>query len=346
MFNRQAEGSFRRRAPLTVADRVLFALALGGWGAFITYFSMASHPQHFAKDLSYPWRAARALLDGHDPYQVIQAVGSYPFNAPLFYPLPAAIVVMPVTWLRPEVGGALFIGVSSALLAFALLREAPYRLWVFASAPFVHAAILGQWSPLLMAAALMPTLQFAAAAKPTVGVVAWLYRPSWRGIIGGLVLLAISLVLVPDWPRSWLAATSSTAKYRGPATTLLGCFLLLGLIRWRRKEGRLLVSLALVPQLPVFYDTLPLWLVPNTWMRSMLLSASSWVGYLLWYPYHAVASQNEVAIPLAIAFIWAPALALLLLLPAHDPETRYDTGPAFLARLRRLVRRRDELTSE
>jgi hypothetical protein len=323
----------------------LFALALGAWGAFITYFSMASHPQHFAKDLSYPWRAARALLDGHDPYQVIQAVGPYPFNGPLFYPLPAALVVMPVTWLRPEVGGAIFIGVSSALLAFALLRESPYRLWVFASAPFVHAAILGQWSPLLMAAALMPTLQFAAAAKPTVGVVAWLYRPSWRGIIGALILLAISLALLPTWPNSWLAAAASTAKYRGPATTLLGSFLLLGLLRWRRKEGRLLMSLALVPQLPVFYDTLPLWLVPNTWVRSMLLSLTSWVGYLLWYPHHASTSQNEVAIPFALAFIWAPALVLLLLLPAQETENKYDTGRAFLTRLRSFVRRGGALPS-
>ncbi len=321
------------RKPL-MGDRVIASLCLGGWGAFITYFSMASHPQHFAKDLSYPWRAARALLDGHDPYQVIQGLGAYPFNAPLFYPLPAALVVMPVTWFRPEVGGAIFIGLSSALLAFALLRESPYRLWVFASAPFVHAAILGQWSPLLVAAALMPTLQFAAAAKPTVGLVSWLYRPSWRGIIGGLILLAVSLMLLPSWPREWLAATASTGRYRGPATTLLGAFLLLGLLRWRRKEGRLLVSLALVPQLPVFYDTLPLWLIPNTWMRSLFLTAVSWVGYLLWYPYHTSTAQNEVAIPLSLMFVWAPALVLLLLLPSRETENAQDTGSAFVARLR------------
>lgn len=334
----------RRVRSLTTADRVLFALTLGGWGAFITYFSMASHPQHFAKDLSYPWRAARALLDGHDPYQVIQAVGAYPFNGPLFYPLPAALVVMPITWLRPEVGGAVFIGLSSALLAFGLLRESPYRLWIFASAPFVHAAILGQWAPLLVAAALMPTLQFAAAAKPTVGLVSWLYRPSWRGIIGGLILLAISLVLLPSWPTSWLEAAAATSKYRGPATTLLGCFLLLGLLRWRRKEGRLLLSLALVPQLPVFYDTLPLWLIPNTWVRSLVLSAASWIGYLLWYPQHASTSQNEVAIPLALAFIWAPALILLLLLPAREPEGTYDTAQAFLTHLHKLVTPKRRIT--
>lgn len=323
---------------MTAADRVIVALFLGGLGGLIAYFSMLSHPQHLAKDLSYPWRAARALLDGFDPYQVIQAVGPYPFNAPLFYPLPAAVTIMPLAPLRPEIAGGLFIFISSALLAYGLLRQSPHRLWVFASAPFVHAAILGQWSPLLTAAALIPALQFAAAAKPTVGLVAWLYRPSLIGIGGGLLLLAISLVLLPTWPREWLEAVATTGKYRGPATTLLGCFLLLGLLRWRRKEARLLVSLALVPQLPVFYDTLPLWLVPNTWVRSFLLSALSWVGYLMWYPYRASPHQNELAIPLALAFIWAPALILLLLLPSREsPED--DTASQFLARLRSLVRR-------
>src|SRR5215208_2674097 len=169
---------------MKVGDRVVSALALGGWGAFITYFTMASHPQHLAKDFSYPWRAARILLQGHDPYQVMQPTGPYPFIVGLFYPLPAAILVLPVAPLRPEIAGAIFIGLSSALLGWGVLRDCPHRLPLFLSAPFIQAAILGQWSPILTAAALMPSLQFVAAAKPTVGLAAWLYRPSWRGIVG------------------------------------------------------------------------------------------------------------------------------------------------------------------
>jgi hypothetical protein len=314
---------------MTAIDRILTAVLLGGWGAFIAYFSMHSHPQHLAKDLSYPWRAARALLDGHNPYDVIQAVGPYPFNAPLFYPLPAAITVLPLAPLRPEVAGAIFIGLSAALLAWALLREAPHQLWLFASAPFVQACILGQWSPLLTAAALLPVLQFAAAAKPTIGLVAWLYRPSWKGVAIAAVLVAISLVVLPTWPRDWLAAAATTGKYRGPATTLIGCFLLLGLLRWRRREGRLFVALSLVPQLPVFYDTLPLWLIPSTWVRSALLAGASWVGYLMWFPHRASPLQNEIAAPWAVATIWAPALVLLLMLPASaekDAKGRTTEG--------------------
>lgn len=298
-------------------DRLLAALLLGGWGAFIAYFSMASHPAHLAKDFSYPWRAARALLAGQNPYEVMQAVGAYPFNASFFYPLPAALVAAPFAPLRPEVAGALFVGLGSALLAWAVLRDCPHRLPLFISAPFVQAAILGQWSPIVAAAALMPTLQFLAAAKPTIGLAAWVYRPSWRGVIGGLMLVGLAFLVLPSWLADWREVMPGS-KYRGPATTLLGAFLLLGLLRWRRREGRLFVAMSLVPQLPVFYDQLLLWHIPSTMWRSLFLSAASWVGYLAWYPSHTSPAQNEIAFPWMVFSLYAPALVLLLMLPARE----------------------------
>ena len=305
---------------MKTGDRAITAVALGGWGAFIAYFSMASHPAHLAKDFSYPWRAARALLAGQNPYEVMRAVGEYPFNSGLLYPLPAALVASPLANVRPEIAGAIFVGLSSALLAWGLLRDSPYRLPLFLSAPFVQAAILGQWSPLLTAAALMPSLQFLAAAKPTVGLAAWIYNPSRRGIIGGLILVAIAFLVLPSWLGDWLDVASGMNKYRGPATTLLGAFLLLGLLRWRRREGRLFVAMSLIPQLPVFYDSLILWLIPSTLWRSVAFSAVSWVGYLAWYPHHTSPAQNEIAFPWLVFTIYAPALVLLLLLPSREPQ--------------------------
>lgn len=310
-----------RRKKLQPGDRGILAAVLGGWGAFIAYFSMASHPQHVAKDFSFPWRAARALLDGQNPYEVIRAVGEYPFNSGLLYPLPAALVATPFSQLRPEIAGALFIGLSCALLGWAILRDRPHLLPLFASAPFVQAAILGQWSPLLTAAALLPALQFLAAAKPTVGLAAWLYQPSRIGIIGGVILVVIAFLVVPGWSGDWREVVGSTSKYRGPATTLMGSFLLLGILRWRRREGRLLLAMSLMPQLPVFYDSLILWLIPSTVWRSLALSAASWVGYLAWYPDRASPLQNEIAFPWLVFTIYLPALVLLLLLPAREEPT-------------------------
>jgi hypothetical protein len=261
-------------------------------------------------------------MDGQNPYEVIRAVGDYPFNSGLLYPLPAALVAVPFSFLRPEVAGALFVGLSSALLAWAVLRDSPWRLPLFLSAPFIQSAILGQWAPLLMAAALMPTFQFFAAAKPTIGLAAWLYKPSWRGIVGGLVLVAAAFIVLPGWLGDWLAVTANMNKYRGPATTMLGAFLLLGVLRWRRREGRLFVAMSLMPQLPVFYDSLILWLIPSTLWRSLALSAMSWVGYLAWYPHRASPDQNALAFPWLVFTIYAPALVLLLLLPAREHPER------------------------
>src|SRR5512138_3150710 len=78
--------------------RLAIAFALGAWGAFIAYFALAATPEHLAKDFSWPWRAANALLHGQNPYTVIRPTGAYPYNAGFFYPLPAALAALPFAW--------------------------------------------------------------------------------------------------------------------------------------------------------------------------------------------------------------------------------------------------------
>lgn len=316
---------------MTRRDRVIVALAGGGWGAFIAWFGMSTAPAQFAKDFSWPWRTARALLDGVNPYDVIQATGPYPYNVGLFYPLPAGIIALPVAWLPPALAGATFVGLSAALLAWAVTRDAPHRLWLLASAPFAMAALLGQWSPILTAAALMPALQFAMAAKPNIGLAAWLYRPSWRGAASAVALGVVGLLLVPTWPFDWLEAVRAAPRYRGPAFSLLGLFTLLAVLRWRRREGRLMIGMAILPQLALFYDQLPLWLVPSTWQRSAALTALSWVAWFAWYPSRALETSVAAATPWILAFIYLPAVVLLLLLPNREdpaPDLTNEDGPA------------------
>lgn len=296
-------------------DRVIVAIVLGLWGAFIAWFALNAAPGHLAKDFTWPWRAARILLQGHDPYVVMQATGPYPFNTPFLYPLPAAVIALPFAFLSPAIAGAGFFGASSGLLAYGLTRtrEGLARLPLFLSAPFCMAAILAQWSPLMMAGALLPSLQFLAAAKPNLGAACWLYRPTVRGVIGGVVLVLASLAFVPTWPVEWRDALATAPRYRGPALQLSGLFLLLGLFRWRRPEGRLFAAMTLVPQLSLFYDQLPLWLVPRTVWQSLGLTALSWVAWAQWYPSRALPSSVAVAQPWILWLIYVPALVLLLL---------------------------------
>jgi hypothetical protein len=295
----------------------------GAWGAFITYFSLVVAPQHLAKDFSWPWRAARVLLEHHNPYHVIQATGPYPFNVGLFYPLPAAIAAIPFAPLDPVIAGTAFFGMSAAILAFGLTRrrEDKSKLPLFVSAPFCMAGVLAQWAPLMTAAAVLPALQFLTVAKPNVGLACWTYRPTLRGVIGGVVFVAASLLILPKWPFDWQSALQAAPRYKGPILRgATGLVLLLGVLRWRRREGRLFLAMSIVPQLSLFYDQLPLWLIPNTVWRSLGLSALSWVAWAQWYPSRALTSSVAVAEPWVFWLLYIPAMALLLLLPTREPD--------------------------
>ena len=310
-------------------DRLLVSAALGCWGAFITWFALSTAPQHLAKDFTWPWRAARVLLEGNDPYRVIQATDGYPFNTPLLYPLPAAIVALPFAPVPPALAGTLFVGLSAALLAFGLTRDRDglAKLPVFASAPFCMAAVLAQWAPLMTAAALLPALQALAPAKPNLGLVAWLWRPTWRGAAAGVLLVIATLIIQPTWPAEWRAALATAPRYRGPALSLGGAFLLIAIVKWRLREGRLFLAMSVVPQLTLFYDQLPLWLIPSTVWRSIALSALSWVAWAQWYPHHTATSSVAAAKPWIVWLIYVPALLLVLLHKAPaSPNAPRDDG--------------------
>jgi hypothetical protein len=294
--------------------RLAVAFAMAAWGAFIAYFALSTAPEHLAKDFSWPWRAARALLDHQNPYGVIRPTGPYPFNAAFFYPLPAAIAALPFALFQPAVAGAGFVGLSSGLLAFGLARSRGglAKLPLFASAPFCMAALLAQWSPLIMAGAVIPSLQFLGAAKPNVALPCFAYRPTRRGLMLGAIFVAVSLAILPTWPFDWRDALRDAPRYRAPITYFGGPILLLAALRWRRAEARTLLVMSVMPQLTLFYDQLPLWLVPTTFWRSIALSALSWVAWAQWYPSRAIPNHVAVARPWIFGLLYLPALIIVL----------------------------------
>ncbi len=64
----------------------------------------------------------------------------------------------------------MFFGLSSAALAYVITRDGLWRVHVFMSAPFVTAALLVQFSPLLMAATFLPAVGFLTTLKPNIGL--------------------------------------------------------------------------------------------------------------------------------------------------------------------------------
>src|SRR5512146_597392 len=192
-----------------------------------------------ACDFNYALREARELLAGRDPYVIFHGTPSYP--------LPAAIVGLAFVWVKPEIAAGLFFGLSSALLAVGLARQGYTRLLVFLAYPYWAAMITVQWAPLLMASALLPWLLPVTTAKPQLGASIFLAYPTRRGIVGCIVLVGLSLLLMPQWPRQWLASLGFYDHYV-PLFAPAGLSLLLA--AWRRQDpdSHLLLLSSAAPQ--------------------------------------------------------------------------------------------------
>lgn len=279
-----------------------------------------------AADFTWQWLGARALLHGQNPYVVVTAGGPYDLIAPYIYPLPAAIVAIPFSaWLTPMYAAALFIGISSALLAWGLTAEGYHRLPIFASLPFVWAAGSGQFSPVLAASALIPAIGWIAPIKPTLGLATLAYRPRVEAIVGSAIFCGVGLIVNPHWMSEWITALGHRVDdvYWMPITVAGGPFLLLAVMRWKRPEARLLLVLSFMPQLFLFYDQLLLWLIPKTWKQSFALTLLSWVALGIGNARitRSLSTHDVVAAyaPCILVLLFLPSLAMVLVRRNESP---------------------------
>ena len=293
--------------------RLVVACAVGLTAGLIAYF-LHRRPG-FWPDYVFPWAAARHLLAGRDPYQVLSGGQLEPFQSPLLYPLTTVLAAVPTAPLSLPAAGAVMMAVSAALLTYALSSQSWSRLWMLASAPFVMAINLGQWSPLVVVAALEPTLGFLATFKPNLGLATFAYRPSVRTLVGSAVVLLISIAVLPRWPVEWLHAVRSLPGHPAPILAYHGLGLLLALaaVRWRTPEGRLLLVSACVPQLLLFADQLPLLLVARDKRELMMMTALSQVAFIAWFALNGTGTPNVLAaIPYVLGLLYLPALVIVL----------------------------------
>jgi hypothetical protein len=286
---------------ITPRSRIIISLLIALISGASCYARLAS-ADIVAADFTFPWRGAQALLAGENPYAVVQPTGPYPYNDALYYPLPGLLLVVPFAPLPGSLAGALFIALSSGLLAFGLLKEGTHRLLVFAGAPYIYTVITCQWAPLIAAAALLPNLAPALLAKPNLGLPVLLAygRPRHLLLCGAAALL--SFVIWPAWPAAWLAALPRHINYI-PLLSWWGPLVLLALWRWRTATARLLVAMACVPQ-RLLYDQVALWLVPANRQQSLVLTAGSWLGVLL----GILSNEGRWA----LAGVYLPTLACVL----------------------------------
>lgn len=307
--------------PPTFRQRLVVALAVGVMAGLLA-FTFQSRPDA-APDFIYPWKAARLLLQGTNPYSALPGGLTAPFQAPLLYPLPAVLVAIPFSWLSLPLAVGTFMGLSVFLLAYTMTREGWDALPFFASAPLILAVMLGQWSPLLLAATLLPAGGILAVTKPNVGLALTIYRPTRTGILGCAAFIVFSVMLLPTWPRDWLhslAVDRLSGTHVAPVTTPFGFVLALALLRWRRPEARLLLAMAFIPQLLFFYDQLPLMLVPASRRQSYAVVIPSSAAFLVWL----LVGQGSAAGPriaewCVMLSMYLPCLIIILRRPNEGP---------------------------
>jgi hypothetical protein len=219
---------------------------------------------------------------------------------------------------------ALFGGLTVGMAAWALARYRPHSLPLLLTGPFLYAVYRGQWSPVVLAACFVPALGAVVAVKPTVGLGAWLYRPSRVALLGAAVLVAVSLVVLPRWPLDWLGSLHTMHHFRSPLLLPWGFVLALAAAKYRRPEARLFLLLSIAPQTVVPYELVPLAVLPGN-LREALIVGLGWnLAYLFGvtlnpFKLGSYAGLSPTYQPhnwwAELAFGYLPALVMLLRRP-------------------------------
>jgi len=308
-----------------LASRIVLSIAIGVGATHLSrHWLIVAGPAFQAGDFTYPWLAARGILSGVEPYQLV-ATTPMPFPSAFFYPLTAAVWLLPFAHLASRIAGPIFVGLGFAILAFVLTAGPRWRLLVLITGPALAVSASVQWSPLLTAGLLWPPALAVLTAKPNLllGLIApqTRFRSLIPPIIVGLVITGVSFAIEPSWPVHWLAtlrANPAASQYRFPLFHPLGICLAIAAIRWRRADTRLLLGMAISPQNGFFYDQLPLMLIPKTPIELVIAVTLSQVG--LHYAERAglgldPVAQSAARFPYVVAFLYLPALVMVLRRP-------------------------------
>ncbi len=266
----------------------------GGIGIAATLFSFYRLSTGGRGEWDFAWAVggARDLLSGVDPYNDLH-LGAW--EAPLFYPLPALFVGMAFVPLPHIWGAAVFIGISSGLLAFGLTRRGLAPLVTFLSLPYLWAASIGQWSIVVTAAGLIPELSFLLLMKPTLGLSILAGFPSRKAIAVLAAAVAatavLSIVWFPQWFGEWLVNVGE-GSHVPPILVFPGWLLPVALLYRKLPTARLLFVFACVPQWLDFYDQVVLFLIPRSSRQYAYLAIASWAWMPIWrlfppgHPFH------------------------------------------------------------
>ena len=295
------------------AYRICLAILIGLLSGSVCYVYQA-HFQPHGGDFGWILHSVPPLLAGQNPYQATAQ------DWPLRYPLITLLTLIPFAWLPYPLAAALFFGLSSAGLAYGLMRTHMWRLLVFLCFPFYGALQVAQWAPLLGIAYLYPTLVPITMLKPSIGLpIALTTRITKRDIFIVGIAIALSFVLLPTWVgdmiRQFAAHPNVTPVLSIPGLVLIALVALRWQIFRHSREAWFILLLACIPQ-TLFYDTFLLSLTLPTRRALLLFVVCSWIAYIGWF----FAPWLEPT--WLIIFLYLPAMALVLgVIPTQDESS-------------------------
>jgi len=320
----------RVRLSLVAATLLFVALRTLRW-----HLSGEDPPSDFGQI----WAAAGIVLDGGNPYALIGPGRHFHWFNGFYYPLPAALLALPLAPLPYLAATATASALVGGLLAWLLGRAGLIGLLLLVSPSVLMAIAEAQWSAVFTAALVWPVLGFMLPAKPTIGAAIFAARPTRWALFGGLALVALSLLVQPDWPREWLAVLAETrptqvgddaggVPYPVPIAHPLGWCIALALLRWRRPEARLLLFLACVPQSLRLYETVPLLLLVRTRTEAVWYVVAGYVVFVavrLSSPYPTPWADLRITTPLILLLFYLPATLLVLRRPNEgEPPSWFE----------------------
>ncbi len=273
-----------------------------------------------AYDFTWALYPARELLAGRNPYGHLPTGG-------IGYPMTAIVLALPFTRLSDPAAAGVFFGISSGILALGLTKHGYQRLLVFLAYPYWAGLLTAQWAPLIMASALLPPLLPLSAAKPQIGLPVFLTRMTKRGAISCAAFVAATFIIRPTWFKNWISQALSYQHFF-PLLVFPGPFLLLALVKYRKRGAWLLLLLASTPQ-RWFYDAFVLWLIPRSRREILFTALASW-GAGIWRWYHFPHSFNQVG-RWAVIFLYLPMLAVVLMKSSPEAEDGQTVGGALPA---------------
>jgi hypothetical protein len=305
---------------MSTRSRVVAATLVGlGSFALALCFRLILHQQ--SSDFDQIVVGAQRILAGQTPYTTTPLPG---LPWPIYYPLPALVLGLPlVAWPLP-MAHATFCGISGACFGWAMSANGDAKLFALATWPYVLSVSLGQWGPLLMATSTIPALGWLGIVKPNLGLALgvgygerWIHRPAvWINFGLTAALIVLSFAFRPRWVSEWISVLSMpTPHLIMPIRVMGGFLLLLALVRWKEPAARTLAALAFVPQTFSSYDSLLVFLVPKTRREALVLVAATTlvtaiVGYIGTAPTYAETVRRFA--PWRIALVYLPAVLIII----------------------------------